>query len=79
MSSIRKHFIYNYIILFSLIVFEGFQTISTTINSIPSSGIYYQHSTLNKRLTLPIKNLTYNVEIDEAISRVEIIQYYYKV
>jgi len=55
------------------------QSISSTSpsDSYPSCGLYYQHPTLNKRMNLPLKSVTYNVDIDEAIARVELIQNYY--
>jgi len=52
--------------------------VSCTSSEIPkSSGLYYIDDVSNTRQILPLKNITYNVYIEDSIARVEIIQYYH--
>ncbi len=50
---------------------------NTTPTRPPICGLYYIHPIHKKRASLPLKDITYNVYIEEAIARVELVQHYY--
>ena len=72
MNKISQKMKSSLIIMFTIIIL-----IAKTTSSSASSGLFYYDQHTHSQSLLPLKNITYNVEIEDSIARVELIQYYY--